>query len=232
MNTKLSIPNSFYDLIVFLTPTSIFMIIILANFDNYIDYYSEMEKVSFGNLFVASVILLTLSYEYGRAIEAWSSYFVQKPIFWLQNTIGWPKNDNFGWAPNSNDLGMKYGLEHKQAKNRWTYYYVAALVDKEIGSDLLKRYAWEKLSRSSALNYMILAAVSAVTYSLTLIGVINPPRSPLGIGQPAFTVLMSLMSIACASEYYFRCNWNMDLLIKITPVLKTAVDANYNERRE
>lgn len=224
MDNKNPIPNLFYDLIAFLTPTIVLAVGLVIGFSSRFNFAEIVKGVSAIGWVFAILGFVTISYGYGRAIEVWSASFVQKPIFILQEKLGWPKDLGFSWAPDVNELGLPTSLTGDAAKNRWTFYFLAFHIDSAIGSDLLKRYAWEKAARSDSLSYMFLA-LGSLGYRLyaTLAKTTIEPGI-FGFGSFIYSGVAAFAAIACAAEYYRRNNWNMDLLHKIAPVLQFAVN--------
>lgn len=218
-----TIPNAFYDLIVFTTPTVLLalgLVVGLSGVDAVQD--ADPNLSALGVVGLALGILLA-GYEYGRAAEAWSADVVQRPIRWLARRDWLFKNADF-CGPLSREveaLGLQ-SIAGGRTGDKWTLYFYAFLVNEPLGSDLLKRYAWEKLSRSSALSLAILTGINMVWFVGELLGFANRVDGGFGFGSAELTGLTAVMTLGAYVEYYRRNCWNIDLLQKVTPVLLEA----------
>lgn len=218
------IPNWFYDFIVFVTPTAILLVgSALALHETLPEAWFRDLDLSAAQFIGLAFGLLLLSYEYGRAAEMWSELFVLRPLLFLQRRLGWGAAATVA-PPDANVLGLPVKLTPDAAHNRWTFYYYAYRVEPDIAQDLIKRYAWEKLARSSAFSYCLLflaslglGVVAAVTDRVRL------TNGDFGLGSAMFTLITAALCMTSAFEYRRRGFWNMDLLAKITPVL-AAID--------
>ncbi len=219
-----AIPNAFYDLIVFVTPTLLFGIGIAIGI-NGTDWVS---KLDFGDVkaieaIATATLAVLLSYEYGRIAEAWSAVLVQRPLIWLNKKVPFMKSADFCRLPE--DVYTYFNLPGAPSDRRgdkWVIYFYAFCASPTLGSDLLKRYAWEKLSRNSALTYGILLLASVAVALLDLIGLVQKPVSPGGFGGLGYTLVVAALTVIAYGEYYKRNVWNYDLLTRTSPVLLSA----------
>ncbi len=226
MDNKLSgiIPNAFYDLIVFASSTVLFaggMFFGLGQ--HHAEWYKQLGT---GNVVLIFAGLLFLSYEYGRIAEAWSAALVQRPLKFLRDHTRLMKNEDF-LAPLDKVEGA-LGLDAtKSLRNggKWAVYFYAMAVNPKLGTDLLKRYAWEKLSRNSAFTFCLLSAISIAAYVADLLpGVDVPLKGGWTFGSLEYSAIVCLMTVVTYAEYYQRNCWNNDLLERVIPVLAKAAD--------
>lgn len=223
-----AVPNAFYDLIVFITPSAILLVGGVLGLKG----ISWVEASGIGGISGSSLILLILvglvaAYELGRMAEAWSAALIQRPLAAIAKRAG-ADPDFLRRHP---DVYAALGLQPSsdgRVADKWVIYEFAFLADAGIGGDLLKRYAWEKLSRSSAFAYLVLFAASVGTGGAYLFGGIELPVSEWGFGGWAYTLGTGALLLLTAAEYYKRNVWNFDLLVKVVPVLVEA----YRFKRE
>lgn len=226
MNSKsLGIPNFFYDLIVFVSPS----ILLLFGFTiGYSGWSFNMIKTllpKFGALDMVLIILalLFIAYEYGRLAEAISHTAVTQIIKLFKKLKLFKSEDysvDFTSAVESLDLPIE--IEESKKGNKWTIYFYALLYSPNIGQDLLKRYAWEKLSRSSAFTFLILFIVSVFYHLYFLFVEKCDLTGKYGFGSWYFTLFSLLLVYVTYVEFYRRKCWNNDLLLKVLPILISA----------
>ncbi len=218
-----SIPNIFYDFIVFVTPTLLFAIgCVIGVFGIETIATFTFPSLDLSNLIWIVIVGLLLSYEFGRIAETWSSMVVQTPLKVIRRLIPLFRNPDF-LAPYPNvfaELGLKPTSSTRDG-DKWSIYFFAFVADNRLGSDLLKRYAWEKLARSSSFTYLTLALVSEGFCLMRWIGIgILPPHA--GFTSPLFGPVALFLAAVTAIEYYKRNVWNHDLLRKTVPILLEA----------
>ena len=221
------IPNVFYDIIVFVTPALVLAagIGVGLGFEDTVAWLGELE-------FAGSTTVLVLiggvfvGYEYGRIAEAWSAILVQRPLIWLHelNFAGFNNPDfNCSLAETvamlPKELLDRYD-EGSPADSKWILYFYSLGAMPELGSDLLKRYAWEKLSRNSAFSVAVLALLSLT------IGIgdhfdwwFDDAAPHWSFGRPELSVGLIALTAILYVEYFRRNCWNNDLLRKVTPVV-------------
>jgi hypothetical protein len=224
-----SIPNWFYDFIVFVTPTAILIVGLSLGMHETLpnDWFNNLD-LSAAQFVGLALGLLLLSYEYGRAAEMWSELFVLRPLLFLQRRLHITSRSVP--PPDANLLGLPIKLEPEAARNRWTFYYYAYRVEPDIAQDLIKRYAWEKLARSSSFSYSLLFISSAIYGTAAAIAQdVRLTNGDFGFGSVFFTLIAAALCVASALEYRRRGFWNMDLLTKIAPVL-AAIDIDADQQ--
>ena len=220
-----ALPNAFYDLIVFVIPTLLLALGGTIGFRG-IEIFSliDLSKLKTLSSILALMVALVVSYEYGRIAETWSAILVQNPLKFIAKHTPFLSSPDFlsGHPHALNILKLSPTYDGRTA-DKWVIYFYAFVASPVLGSDLLKRYAWEKLSRSAAFSYGILTISSILTavYNYFL------PQSIFVSGTGCFgswifSSLVLILSILTYYEYYKRNVWNFDLLTKITPVLITA----------
>lgn len=227
---KVAIPNFFYDLIVFVSPS------ILLMFGLAVGLKEKMgadltSKLNLGAIDFLAVIfaILFIAYEYGRLTEALSHFFVSRPIKHFIRFMKRLKVKKFENTDYSLDLtkevehlNVPHQFEELRKGSKWTIYFYALLYAPNIGRDLLKRYAWEKLSRSSAFTFFLLLVISTVVMLLNKYYEAPILSKNFSLGSIEFTLATIIMSLFTYYEYYRRNSWNNDLLTKVTPILILA----------
>ncbi|MCD4744689.1 MAG: hypothetical protein K8R58_00140 [Bacteroidales bacterium] len=217
------IPNFFYDLIVFVSPSVLFLAGLSLGISGitkkvFLEYASNLGAV---DIIAYTALILLLSYEYGRMSEALSSLFVAFPIgFFKKKNIFFKSEDLFLDMTSQVDLlNLPYSQSASKKKTRWQIYFYALRFCPEIGSDLLKRYAWEKLSRSSAFTYLILFFTSFIILIIQLFTEKSIVFGTFGFGSIIYTLISLILMLLTYYEFYKRNCWNNDLLVKILPVI-------------
>lgn len=223
-----AIPNVFYDLIVFLTPTATLVagIVVGVGGIEQIPILDRLEVTAL-NAIALLGLLIVASYEFGRLAEAWSAAVVQTPLRWIARETGRLgrfsvfQDENFcaNLKPQVSSLGLP---GQSAAGDKWTLYFYAFLISPGIGSDLLKRYAWEKLARSSGFTLALLFATSVVVGLLSVCGLGPGASGPWTFGSLRLAAAYGALAALTYIEYYRRNCWNNDLLRKVLPVLKEA----------
>lgn len=230
---SVSVPNVFYDLIVFVSPSVLLVVGLIIGFNGWPITYIIEKKFNIGaiNFLFVLLFFIFIGYEYGRLIETLSSPFVSKPLKFLHRHRILLKDPDFKMdlsrEVESLSLGPLEGCSKSGGK--WAIYFHATLVCPHIGLDLLKRYAWEKLSRSSALTFLILVFLSLLFHFYEPHGVKQLIPSKWLISSWIYTAVMATLCIAAYFEHYQRNSWNNDLLAKIIPVLILAEKIKFAE---
>jgi hypothetical protein len=225
-------PNIFYDLIVFVSPSVLLITGIVTGLSGWPFVSIDGSKLDLGatDVFVVLLILLFLGYEYGRLAEALSSSIVGKPLKFF-GTRKWAfTNCDFNslLTDEVNNLPLAELTENRRG-SKWTIYFFATLVAPHLGRDLLKRYAWEKLSRSSAMTLGMLFLCSVIFLIFRFFGWKHPILGTWGFGSFRYTIASGLLTLATYYEYYQRNCWNNDLLCKTIPVLVYAANRKSGE---
>lgn len=206
-----NVPNAFYDLIVF-SSSSILFLTLFSWGIGWIDS-SFISQVDIKNSIVILLGLFFFSYEYGRIAEAWSSTIVQKPLFWLQNNTRFLCNTDY--LHNLDDVEEILGIEcvsGSRKGGKWTVYFYAMTINPKLGTDLLKRYAWEKLARNSAFTFFILFIFSYTCFLLhNYCGFLLLNFGDWKFGSSQFTLILMAMIVLTYYDYYLRNCWNNDL---------------------
>lgn len=238
---NLKAPNFFYDLIVFMTPSLTLTIAILTGLGNYGFAYIagtlgkiKIEGIDSFVLFIFFFfIFLFVAYEYGRLAEALSIWvgdlirlFRKKGIMFLKE-----KDYNINFKPEIEKLNLHLSLKDDKM-GKWTIYFYAMRFTPGIGNDILKRYAWEKLSRSSAFTYGIVFLASIFMVFIraleikSLFGYVFLNTGPFGFGSLVYTLSSFGLMVFTTYEYYRRKSWNNDLLVKVLPVITSEHPAD------
>lgn len=227
MNEKFPyFPNAFYDLIVFASSTFLMAMGVFFGCGLYLsDLFKDLGTINVLLLFVG---LVFVGYEYGRIAEALSAVLVQAPLRFLHQRGILLKREEF-LAP-LEDVEDAVGVtvpKGARPGGKWFVYFYAILVHPAIGTDLLKRYAWEKLSRNSAFTFAILLVTSclfAIVHAIS--GSYETVCSTWRFGGWKFTSFAFALVVMTYYEYYRRNCWNNDLLRKVLTVLREAASSS------
>jgi len=188
--------------------------------------YIIENKINVGTINFLFVLLffIFIGYEYGRLIETLSSPLVSNPLKFLHKHRIFLKDPDFKMDLSKEVESLNLGPVEGCSKSggKWAIYFHATLVCPHIGLDLLKRYAWEKLSRSSALTFLILLILSLLFHFYKPSGIKQLIPSEWLIASWKYTAVMATLCIAAYYEHYQRNSWNNDLLARILPVLILA----------
>lgn len=236
---NIRIPNLFYDLIVFLTPSLTFTLCLIIGLGDFAIEPIEVlaDKINSGGVdFIAMALIglvtfIFLAYEYGRLTEALSSWINALIKALRTKGIFFRKNSDFS-IDFENEI-RKLNLHNMLDPNRmdkWTIFFYAMRFQPRIGADILKRYAWEKLSRSSCFTFLVLLTISLVFKIefefrlLRFIGLELLDTGNYGFGSLTFTFNSFILFLLTLYEFYRRKSWNNDLLIKVLPVISLPSD--------
>lgn len=230
----IKIPNFFYDLIVFMTPSLSLALGIMSGLGQHgYKFLKSQVNLSTTEGFDLALLLilfffgfLFLAYEYGRLAEALSSWISDMVKYLRKRKILFAREKDYSipFGDQINKLKLPVKLEDERM-DKWTIYFYAMRFQPNIGSDILKRYAWEKLARSSAFTFGILSIISCIVGVLRIFQIKRLLSYSLldtgffGWGSIAYTFFSILMFALTTYEYYRRKSWNNDLLIKILPVI-------------
>jgi hypothetical protein len=214
------LPNAFYDLIVFSTSSVLLISSLIIGFN--ISEEPWFVKFLDYNWIVIIIILFFFTYEYGRIAEAWSAIVVQKPLKFLNRKKILLKSNDFLCEELQPEKFLKLNRYTENLNGgKWTIYFYAMLINPSIGSDLMKRYAWEKLSRNSAFTFAVLFIIS-ITCSILSFSGLYVIQTKLSFGCTNINISLFLMVLLTYFEYYQRNCWNNDLIKKVLPILKFA----------
>ncbi|MCB2084901.1 MAG: hypothetical protein H6920_05825 [Sphingomonadaceae bacterium] len=218
-------PNAFYDLIVFLTPTMTLLIGLLIGCRPWLEFSltNASFEVDAPLLILIGLVLFFGSYEYGRIAESYSDTFVATPIKYLHSRrILFRSADyNLDLSDQVGMIGIPEAQFFGRTKSKWTLFFFALEFIPHVGADLLKRYAWEKLARSSAFTMLVLALLSLASTAILYFG--GYTFAPGAFGSWQYFVVVSLFYVIWSIDYYRRNCWNNDLLITTMPVIISAV---------
>lgn len=218
-------PNAFYDLIVFLTPTMTFLVGAAAGLHHWISQRMGQADMAIDTplLILLGLSLFFGSYELGRIAETFSDTFVAGPIKWLhRRRILFTNSDyNVELSDQVAMIGIPEAYFFGRTKSKWTLFFFALEYVPHVGADLLKRYAWEKLARSSAFAILCLCLISI---TVSIFYAVRDVRAIAGtFGSPEYTWTAIALFVFWSVDYYKRNCWNNDLLITTMPVIISAV---------
>lgn len=242
MNERLSalsssIPKFFYDFIVFFSPTVILFIGVGVGAEGW--PFVQLQEGPFefagaSGVLAATVVLVAVSYEYGRIVEALSAPVVQRPLILLNRKTRLLASPDFNrdLTAEVSQLPFTDALDASQRGSKWSLYFFASYVAPALGNDLHKRYAWEKLSRSSALTMLFLTLASLGVLLAQHLGSWDEEFGAFGFGSVIYMTVAPVLCVFSYYEYYRRNCWNNDLLCKTLPVLRLAQSRVESETKQ
>lgn len=118
-------------------------------------------------------------------------------------------------------LGIPEKLFFGRTKSKWTLFFFALEHVPPLGADLLKRYAWEKLARSSSFCGLTLLTFSLGVAAWDLAHGWTAPR--MTFGSWSYSCTAAALYLISSVDYYKRNCWNNDLLITTMPVILSGV---------
>jgi hypothetical protein len=222
------LPNFFYDIIVFLIPTLLFAIGLVfgMGWEQSILNFVSSNNIEGWRTFWLVLAMLLASYEYGRLAETFSDTFVRRPILFLHGKKVLFKNKDF--CRDLSHATDRLKLDSKGTGScigsKWVVYVFALVFTPALGADLLKRYAWEKLARSSAFSCVCLLFISVCVRLGSLMLDQNANQRVWCFGGIGYTGVTCCCYFILCIDYYKRNCWNNDLLITIVPVLARAAE--------
>jgi hypothetical protein len=227
-----ALPNAFYDAIVFVIPGIQLIIILVIGLGVTGPLITWVQSFNWTAVNVLAIIggVAIVGYEYGRIVETWSSFIVQKPLVFLAKKRLFIRNTDFNadMKDEVDFLDLEVPKSFRKG-SKWTIYNFALLISPRIGTDLLKRYAWEKLARSSAFTYGTSFLISLTIYLLIQANILFKSPVPWVYGSLEFTIVFGVLTFVTYYEYYQRNCWNNDLLSKTIPILKMAGELRKSE---
>jgi hypothetical protein len=221
-----ALPNIFYDLIVFISPSILLILGILIGTEFWPYLVLRKYNISIGAINFLVIILgfIFLGYEYGRLAETISCLFIADPIRYLSRRKLFFKNPDYCafLEKEVDSINIPSPANPNKRGSKWAIYFYALYVLPNIGQDLLKRHAWEKLARSSAFTYFILFFFSVVSMLLNNLNIFNIQFAQYGFNSTPYLLATFVLVLFTSYEYYQRNCWNNDLLCKVIPVLIAA----------
>ena len=173
-----------------------------------------------------TVLLGILTYAYGQLSSTLSAPFIADPVSKFVKKLGrWTSSDfktDFSNAVTS--YGLADNLPSSKVNNKWTLMFYLQVKHPEIGKDIMKRYAREKLARINAFNMLLLTFLAIIS----IIGKDFGMGQKLGLGNVLqatniwWIIIYIILVITYSYEYYKRKCWNNDLLLKVLPVTKST----------
>jgi len=222
------VPNAFYDVMVFIVPTVQFAVGVglgIFSFDT-----TWIPSLDSSTLVILFAVSLVASYEYGRMAEALSAYLVQSPLrFLVKHTKFFNNEYKNDFLKGREEIYKVLNLNEPydgRKGDKWAIYLYAFSKNPSIGADLLKRYAWEKLSRNSAFTYAALLIISIGFIVHDVVGLQTFNYQSFQFGSLSYTIACLVMVFLTYVEYYRRNVWNYDLLSKAIPVLLANITSN------
>ncbi|MBU0678979.1 MAG: hypothetical protein KJ626_12785 [Verrucomicrobia bacterium] len=172
------------------------------------------------------IVAVTLAYVYGQLSSTLSAPFVADPVGKIVKCLGKRASPDFrtGFESAVNAYGLSEKLPQDKRNNKWTLMFYLQAKAPEIGADIMKRYAREKLARINAFNMMVLTllTLASLLCGHLQIGQRFGVTEILKVANPWWLVLYLALCATYSYEYYKRKCWNNDLLLKVLPVAGIA----------
>ena len=226
------VPNAFYDMMVFIVPTAQLAVGIWIGVSNFnLDWVASLNATTLIVFFVTGIIA---SYEYGRIAEALSAYLVQNPLrFLVKHTKLFNAEYKGDFLKGREEIYKVLKLKDPydgRKGDKWAIYLYAFSKNPSIGADLLKRYAWEKLSRNSAFTYasLLIISVGFIVRNMFFLHLFD--YETFQFGSLWFTIICLVMTFLTYIEYYRRNVWNYDLLTKAIPILLANIKSTSSKK--
>ncbi|MFH1865094.1 MAG: hypothetical protein ABIK85_04360, partial [Candidatus Eisenbacteria bacterium] len=107
-----------------------------------------------------------ITYAYGQLSSTLSAPFVAKPVGRFVRTFGGRGSDDFriSFADAVRGYGLAEHLPEGKVNNKWTLMFYLQTSVPDIGKDIMKRYAREKMARINAFNMLALIVLSLLSY--------------------------------------------------------------------
>jgi len=212
-----TVPNVFYDLIVYYGSSIVFFIgLIFLSFDfgairSFLSTLDVLGKI------ILLLVALSACYIYGQLSSMLSYYLIKKPVNRIIKLLN-PKQRRdyfFEYSQLLDDFPVFSTLSSKKDKNYWSLIYYIKILRPDIGDDLLKRYARVKISRINALNTFML---------LVYLGLMSLFRNlQTHIQNPVIIALILLFFVILfLLEFYQRQCWFGDITVKIYASIQKA----------
>jgi hypothetical protein len=178
-------------------------------------------------LFVLLIVVGTVTYVYGQLASALSATVIGVPIARLTRRFSKRTSSDFDYDFSAlvSSCALDVDLPIKKRNNKWTLIYFIITKTPNVGRDIIKRQARERLARINATNMLFLAVLSMFGLLAKWTGLSThlPLRDVLRVPSPSYVALCMLLGAAFAFEYYKRRCWNNDLLVKILPAIRRLV---------
>lgn len=222
--TGVHVPSSFYEIIAYFGSGALCIALFCIGFTERtaLSAFADWLSVQSAPQTIALLVVLALvAYTYSQLVSALSAQLIGTPVKFV---VGKLKSSSEDFKEDFTSLVQSHRLAgflpQKKLNNKWTLYFFLLAVVPEIGRDLLKRYAREKLARINATNMLFLLALAIAAKILNLTGwsVYFPLRHVIQIPTTGFTSICAALLMGFVYEYYKRKCWNNDLLTKVFPV--------------
>lgn len=172
------------------------------------------------------VLLVSMTYAYGQLSSALSSPLIAGPVGGVVKQRGarYKGDYNADFTSIIAAYELHTRLPDTKRNNKWTLIFYLLTSQPEIGRDILKRYAREKMARINAVNMLFLTVLSASAILINLLGLRlgTGLHRYLHVPNVWFAVFCACLTCVYAYEYYLRRCWNNDLLIKVLPAVASS----------
>lgn len=213
--------TSFYEYITFVASSMLFLVLFFLGITHY-NYVThrfifpiDTSVMSTGVVVLGFIIFFLISHIYGQTISAISEKVIGKPLKWLNKKLFKHPDFKGSFKHITSKIDGIDNLPEKKKNNKWTIIYYILSKNNEVGTDLLRRYAREKVSRINSMNFLILLLIS-IYAKFNAFFHIEDCYSIFEYWQT--TIVLFLFFIISCYEYFQRKCWNSDLLIKTAPI--------------
>lgn len=238
MSSKIDrlIPNTLYEVIAYFSSGSLF---ILLGFLSIVedDATSSITTAFFAlDVYeqIAMILVLgILTYIYGQLASTLSAPLIADPVGRLIRRMN--KRVSSDFRVNFSSILDSYGLSEKipegKRNNKWTLMFYLLLNAPNLGNDLMKRYAREKLARINAFNMLLLFILTIFSKlsSLLDLDIFYSLTKFFKVAHPIWFFVFFILVILYCYEYYKRKCWNNDLLIKVLPIAELSKNMQKNQ---
>ena len=213
--------TSFYEYITFVASSMLFSVLFFIGITHYNHVTHEfifpinLYSLSTGVVVFGFIIFFLISHIYGQTISAVSEKVIGKPLKWLNKKIFKHPDFKGSFSNITTIIDTTNCLPDNKKNNKWTIVYYILSKNKEVGTDLLRRYAREKVSRVNSMNFLILLLISIFAKFTTLIQIENCTSI---FEYWTTTIVFFILFLTSCYEYFQRKCWNSDLLIKTAPI--------------
>jgi len=216
--------TSFYEYITFVASSMLFSVLFFLGIAQYnyvtgeFSFIIDISEISTGIVVLGFIIFYLISHIYGQTISAVSEKIIGKPLKWLNKKVLKHQDFKGSFKHITSKIDVINNLPENKKNNKWTIIYYILSKNQDVGTDLLRRYAREKVSRVNSMNFLILLLVS-----------IFAKFHPLCQGEDCHsvfyywitTIILFICFLISCYEYFQRKCWNSDLIIKTAPVFLT-----------
>ncbi|WP_420601503.1 hypothetical protein [Flagellimonas sp.] len=209
--------TSFYEYITFVASSMLFSVLLMIGLSQYdstdgeLFFLMDKTKLTTGISVLVIFIFLMISHIYGQTVSALSEKVIGKPLKWINKKI--IKHPDFKGKYDKivAKIDTSSLVPNSKKNNKWTLLYFILSKNKDVGTDLMKRYAREKVSRINSMNFLILFLLSIW---VKIFPVYGEKFYPSLFSLWSTSIILLIVFLIFCYEYFQRRCWNSDLLTK------------------